>query len=1120
MRAAKGIFTALLVLLAPVTAAAEQYSWQKPHAKVLPTGDLKWAPEPFEFRPGDSVRYIDFGGGDDANDGLTNQTPWKHHPWDRKATGKAAEASGPITYVFKGGAAYRGQLGADESGEPGNPIRLTRDPSWGEGKPWLIGSARLPAEWVRASQLQPPGRLPDPEKVWALDLSETGLLDEDNEIIFTQPARRWNRRAEPPFYGLFLVSDDGTVRKLHLARTPDWQPGGEKFAMDYWHKWDGTASFEDAEGRQVGGPYDEDLKGFPADYFTGGYLWSQYPLFMGTPTPREIPATTKHKKTGEQIPYYYPEHGAFRQGYPGGMKKNVRYMIENLPQCLDSPGEFYLDGGTGILYLRLAEGADPNALRLELSNDYGQITIQDQSHIEISGLRFSFARGATIGVTGTCGHIDIHHCEFYDAAEVAVRAGIKMARKEPRTDFLDHVRVADCEFRDVWETGVRIADGSGGSLMRAFGRLGRVDVLRNRFYNTGFRHAGNVQSNVPTVSVLYPRTAEIAGNIVRRSFGSGIVVFGGKQGALGSLAIRMLNVPFIRILVHHNLTEDTARGVNDYGGLALWQGGPIYAYCNNIGSSVGHMPGGFWGIPMANLSYPLYLDGAYKIYCFNNVIWGGTIEEEDPYRSMNSAYFMVFGFLNQFTNNTVYRHGKGIGGSSGNRCDVLSNVFSEIKRQFLANNRMGDPSLVGGGDDAASGLRGVPSLAFAANVFHGEARAGGILRQRYDDQDQPRLDIPLEIGADSISAMARQMQQFPVRFGQLGTATDSSPVAGCPAPQIGSSAEVDFRPRPTSAAIDAGVTYFIPWSLYGTVGEWHFTENRAAPRRVLDYHWYMSEAHFYRMMYEQVPTFDLEVNRASLQDFVPAPSEDWAKGALRFDGGRFARYPDAALREDFRIPLSRFRGKHRNRIPDEEPFEIVEGKGDEEGYLRYPAERRKTLAIQTENLLVEANLRAAAGHTDGIVLGKHDGRSGYQLTINDAGRAEFRVSSDGSHDSVATAGPVNDGGWHHVLAEIDRRTGRMAIYLDGHLSAQATASLPPEASLDCAADFLVGKGMNDSEYFKGAIDFLRVCRGTLEDAQTEIQELYEWQTNGPFLRDLCGNEPVGRRDAGAIELPK
>ena len=44
---------------------------------------------PFRFEKGASLRYIDFDAGNDENDGTTNQAPWKHHPWDSQATGKA-----------------------------------------------------------------------------------------------------------------------------------------------------------------------------------------------------------------------------------------------------------------------------------------------------------------------------------------------------------------------------------------------------------------------------------------------------------------------------------------------------------------------------------------------------------------------------------------------------------------------------------------------------------------------------------------------------------------------------------------------------------------------------------------------------------------------------------------------------------------------------------------------------------------------------------------------------------------------------------------------------------------------------------------------------------------------
>jgi hypothetical protein len=77
--------------------------------------------------------------------------------------------------------------------------------------------------------------------------------------------------------------------------------------------------------------------------------------------------------------------------------------------------------------------------------------------------------------------------------------------------------------------------------------------------------------------------------------------------------------------------------------------------------------------------------------------------------------------------------------------------------------------------------------------------------------------------------------------------------------------------------------------------------------------------------------------------------------------------------------------------------------------------------------------------------------------------------------------------------------------------------LAPNVSLTNSADFLVGKGPAGG-YFAGAIDYLRVSRGTLAEARTSIEELYKWEFDGPFLTDFRGKAPTGaRRDAGAYE---
>ena len=125
------------------------HSWRQAHSRVLPTGDIQWRPTPFVFKAGASARYIDFEAGDDGNPG-TREQPWKHHPWDANAKGKAAACKGVHTYVFKQGVVYRGTLLATGAGRPGELIRLTRDPEWGEGEAVLTGAERV-TQWRRGA---------------------------------------------------------------------------------------------------------------------------------------------------------------------------------------------------------------------------------------------------------------------------------------------------------------------------------------------------------------------------------------------------------------------------------------------------------------------------------------------------------------------------------------------------------------------------------------------------------------------------------------------------------------------------------------------------------------------------------------------------------------------------------------------------------------------------------------------------------------------------------------------------------------------------------------------------------------------------------------------------------
>ena len=66
---------------APGKRTPKKYSWESNQARAVETGNLEWTPKPFAFEAGKSIRYIDYENGDDNNNGKSNTTPWKHHPW-------------------------------------------------------------------------------------------------------------------------------------------------------------------------------------------------------------------------------------------------------------------------------------------------------------------------------------------------------------------------------------------------------------------------------------------------------------------------------------------------------------------------------------------------------------------------------------------------------------------------------------------------------------------------------------------------------------------------------------------------------------------------------------------------------------------------------------------------------------------------------------------------------------------------------------------------------------------------------------------------------------------------------------------------------------------------------
>jgi hypothetical protein len=1030
--------------LSPTSTASAAYSWQEAQAQVTPEGDLLWRPEPFVFRGGDSARYIDYEAGDDASPG-TKDAPWKHHPWDAQASGNAAACAGIHTYVFRRGATYRGVLVAKESGAAGDPIRLTSDPSWGEGEAVICGSVQLTGGWTRADAQSAPG-IPEPEKVWYRDIGTDFA-----------PRCLWEVR-------------DGRITRIPIARTPNWTVTNPDDVKSEWYEWENVEKANaTVDGQSVTKAFGIDAAHLTApepDAYVGAAVWTEYSGVMGTPYAVPVEA-------------YDPARHAIRFGGPWGPAAeqyapilHCRYFLENLPRFLDSPGEYYYAATgpqAGRIYVRLPEDRDPNTARVEAARQLTLVDIVNQSHIHVSGLTFRFQNvaqwydrwwtmadvdPACVKARGACVDIRVSNCRF---EHVAMAVWV-VAEGEGRTD---DVAVTDSEILHTDFGAIQISRGRSD--------LNRVEVLRNRLYEIGLRPMRAQHGHALVVE--FAALPEIAGNVLDRCYGAGLFIFGGKSGGRGA-------APLSRVLMHHNKVTDSLLNTNDWGGIEFWQGGPAYIYDNISGN-----PGGYWhwshlmrgktaeerNHVTARFGFAYYLDGGFKCYVFNNVAWGKSSDLTSPLCA-TAAFHEVIGFLNSFVNNTAYRFAAPFRRQvpEGGRGYYLGNLVMDASEVFFRHADIEGPEDV---HLAQQGRQPYPvdTLAYADNVFLGKPRRFG-----YFDRDAVYKTLEeFRAGLEARHALASE----------TGWHAEQA--------QVRDAEHHDFRPTPGSAVRGRGVKYFVPWGLYAEVGQWHFYRHPADLSRILDEHWFMSEEYAGREMYRAVPRNDLVAHGVTEADFVRGTLEDWTEGALRFNGReQYCSLADATMKSDF---------TYRNRT--------------------VPGSQRATLDMGANNFLVEAYLRTEAGSTGGVIAAKA-AEAGYVLDVDDAGRARLTLRTGGQPAcSRSSAAAVNDGQWHHVLAEVDRSAGQgISIYVDGkRADGEWSGTMPaPDASLANTADFLVGRGP-DGGWLAGTLDFLRLARGTLADAQTSIEELHEWEFNGPFLKDLTGKAPAaGRRDAGAI----
>lgn len=308
----------------------------------------------------------------------------------------------------------------------------------------------------------------------------------------------------------------------------------------------------------------------------------------------------------------------------------------------------------------------------------------------------------------------------------------------------------------------------------------------------------------------------------------------------------------------------------------------------------------------------------------------------------------------------------------------------------------------------------------------------------------------------------------------------------------------DFRLNKESVAVDRGSIAFIPWALYGVVAEWNFYPAGNDPATILDEHWYANEYLSARETYHRRPTYPLTVINGTAADYQSGPLENYINGALVLDPTRhvYAMVSNATLATPYSVKLNKRSNHGQDPLPEQVKFE---------------GEALKTPEIYTGNFLVEVFFKATS---DGLLISKIKG-AGYSLHL-DGGKAVFQVvDQDDTRCRIVSTAKLDNNRWHHLVAEADRIAKTLTLYVDGKMD--ATGAGLGSVSLANEGDLFVG-GTPDGDWLDGTFEFMRIAHGTLADSRTTIEELLEWQFNGPALRDMRGSASKGRgRDAGALE---
>ena len=446
IKGAFGVLLALLTAAVPVLDNADRiYTDKHPYIAASPAAYNEYA-----YDAGGLADDADFyvsPDGDDGNDGSFAR-PFRTPERVRDAV-RELDKSGRdgVTVALLAGDYRVNDLtfAAADSGTEACPVTWR---AYGDGEVTFNGGVSLsPDSFVKLTDTAQKARLHGDakRKVLVADLFAQGLTQEDYGKIYTigtyTTAGMYSGDYTGPIYCELFVNDS----RCQLARYPDegFLYTGEVTAVNGGRFLaDGSANPAwGTEPDPMGETFrvDEDLAKRIAGWQTFDDVWMmgfwKYDWADGA-----TPIGGFNKDTRELTMRFASFYGA---------KENAPYWFFNVFEELDSPGEWYLDRDSGLLYLYPPEDFAAAAVDMSLSTA-PIITANGVSYLTFENITLKGTRGNAMQLSGD--HITVRGCTVKNVAGSAI------------TVSGSENLVTDCEITRTGRGGISLSGGDSATL--------------------------------------------------------------------------------------------------------------------------------------------------------------------------------------------------------------------------------------------------------------------------------------------------------------------------------------------------------------------------------------------------------------------------------------------------------------------------------------------------------------------------------------------------------------------------------------------------------------------------------------------------------------------------------